>query len=968
MGGRAVTGRPRASAAFVLAGGLARPLAGAARTLPWRRFRAAALSASALVVVESPAKAATIQRILPADAYTVLSCVGHVRELPSSAKRIPAKYKGEAWSRLGVDVENGFQPLYVLIAGKQKVISQLKSALKEADELILATDEDREGEAISWHLVEVLKPKVPIRRAVFHEITPAAITAGIADGRDININLVQAQETRRILDRLAGYTMSPLLWKKIARGLSAGRVQSVALAVIVKRELERLRFIPADYCDATAVFSAPGGGAKVTFAAALVAVDGRHVARGTDFDPESGKLTEAAAKKGVAVLSRGEVRALMDAMGAARVVDVQKSRARKAPPRPFITSTLQQEGGNKLGMNASRVMRVAQKLYENGHITYMRTDNPGLSEQALAASRAAVEERYGADHLAADAVEAGKGGKKPKAAQAAHEAIRPAGTEFTRPEDMVLEDPDAVKLYSLIYRRTLASQMASAEYDTTSIAIDLDVGDGCETQVAGFRASGRVTVFAGFLRAYEEFDDSAAPSAAISSSQNLPGLATGTELVCESAEAVEHQTKPRARYTDSSLVKELEVLGVGRPSTYASIIEKLVDRTYIFRGNTLGEQKAGVSPRALVPSLTAFAVDELLKTHFPEFVDPGFTAQMEEALDRIAAGCVDGVSYLTEYYLGDDGLAATVERREQDIDDFAFRKISLPNYPGRKASDGELTRATKKMPTKRKSKDDAVAKAEVVTGAEDATTKEIDWREIDVLVGPHGPYLEHHGEVVASLPRTILADELCPRLIQGLVELAKDPVLGEDPETGAPILIKTSKFGAYVQYGRDEDAGDGAKPRRQGLLPGMDVGDLTVDLALKLLNLPRLLGTHPDTRHEIRAGTGPYGQYVMTHDGEQVRYAALNAKEHNVLDIDLGEALRLLTAKEERRKARETAAAAKAAAKSTDGGILGGEDGGEGKVKAPKSKAAAAPKKTAAGAKAKPVARARAKPRAKPAV
>lgn len=961
-------GRAWAPAAFAPAVALARPLlAGrhvAAAAAARRHLRASSPSASALVVVESPAKAVTIQRILPSDEYTVLSCVGHVRELPSSAKRIPAKYKAEPWSRLGVDVENGFTPLYVLIAGKQKIMTQLRAALKEADELILATDEDREGEAISWHLVEILKPKVPVRRAVFHEITPDAITAGIAGGRDIDLNIVQAQETRRILDRLAGYTMSPLLWKKIARGLSAGRVQSVALAVIVRRELERLRFVAAQYCDATAVFSVPGSDDDAAaMAADLVALDGRRIARGADFDADTGKLTSAAEAKGVVVLSQAQVVNVMEAMGAARVAEVNKSRARKSPPRPFITSTLQQEGGNKLGMSASRVMRVAQKLYENGHITYMRTDNPGLSEQAVAAAREAVEKRYGSEYLAPDAAEVAKGGKKPKAAQAAHEAIRPAGSEFARPEDLSLQDPDEIKVYSLIYRRTLASQMGSAEYDTTTVAIDVDLGDGCEAIGASFRASGRVTVFHGFLRAYEVFDNSAgSTSAAATSSQNLPDVSEGAELSCDSAEAVEHETKPRARYTDASLVKELEALGVGRPSTYASIIEKLVGRTYVFRGNSFAEPREGVSPRALVPSLTAFAVDDLLSTHFPEFVDAGFTAQMEEALDNIAAGTANGVSYLSEYYLGDDGLAATVERREQDIDNFAFRKILLPNYPGRQGAPAIAKRSSKQESTKRKKKEEAEAEV-----TDEQSMKTVDWKDVDILVGPHGPYLEHDGVVVASLPQRVLASEICPSLIQGLIELAKDPVLGFDPEDSTPILVKSSKYGPYVQYGRDDDVEPGQKPRRQGLLRGMDVGDLTVELALQLLSLPRLLGHHPETGEEIRAGTGPYGSYVVAKNGEELRYATLKEGEHDVLDIGLDEALRLLREREERRQKREAAAAAKAAA-AEEAGVGTGKVNARGKTKsatAKKAKVSAAKTKssTSSGTRKKKVAsKARAKP------
>jgi DNA topoisomerase I len=894
---------------------LANPLLRRARNLPTNSFGGAAGAyMSALVIVESPAKAATIQRFLPADEYMVRSCVGHVRELPSSAKRIPAKYKDLPWSRLGIDVDNGFAPLYVLIAGKQKIVNELKAALRDCDELILATDEDREGEAISWHLVQVLKPTVPIRRAVFHEITLDAIVAGIAAGRDIDHNLVQAQETRRILDRLAGYTMSPLLWKKIARGLSAGRVQSVALAVIVRRELERLSFVPAEYSDASAVFTLVSStdGHPQSISAALVAVDGNRIARSSDFDPETGKLYASAASKGVVVLSKTDVSSLLDSVSSAIVGGVQKSRVKKNPPSPFITSTYQQEAGNKLGMSASRAMRVAQKLYENGHITYMRTDNPGLSEQAEGAARAAVVDRYGTDYLAgADA----KPVKQPKGAQAAHEAIRPAGTAFVSPENMTLEDSDEKSVYALIYRRTLASQMALAQYDTTTITIDVELSGG-DMAAAVFRATGRVIVFAGYLRAYDEARESSENDSDVDvgqSSLDLPDVGDGDRLLFSSGVAAPHKTTPRARYTDASLVKELEVLGVGRPSTYASIIEKLVERTYVFRGSSLkaSDDKSGVSPRALVPSLTAFAVDNLLSTHFPEFVDAGFTAKMEAALDAIAAGGSDGKSYLTDYYHGESGLAAIVERNEKEIDNFAFRKIALPNMPGGSNESKASAKSSRKP---------MLAGAASMSAFDSSGEPDIVWKDVDVLVGPHGPYVEHNGSVVASLPINIIADELSKDRLLNVLHLAKDPVLGDDPVTGVPILVKTSKFGPYVQYGRDDDVPEGQKPRRHGLLRGMNVGELTVELALKLLSLPRTLGLHPVTGMEIKAGVGPYGSYVMhvMPDSEAPKYANLKPHEYDVLEIQFDEALALLNENEERREKRRIAQEAKAAAAAAE--------------------------------------------------
>jgi DNA topoisomerase I len=877
---------------------------------------------SALVIVESPAKAATIQRMLPADAYTVRSCVGHVREIPSSAKRIPAKYKNEPWSRLGVDIADGFRPLYVLIEGKKKIITELKAALRDADELILATDEDREGEAISWHLVEVLKPAVPIRRAVFHEITPEAINEGLSACRDIDIKLVEAQETRRILDRLAGYTMSPLIWKKIAYGLSAGRVQSVALSLIVQRELERLRFVPALYSDAVGSFTVENSPPIV---ANLISVGGFRVARGSDFDSETGKLMEPgisgsgfkkkAVSKQVAVLNRVDVDTLLSAIRSSVVRDVHKSRVKRRPPQPFITSTLQQECGNRLGMSAGRTMRIAQSLYENGHITYMRTDNPTLSEQGIIAARNAVVTMYGEECLW-DAEEAKRNIKKPKSAQAAHEAIRPAGLNFCSPEKMKLEDRDEQVVYDLIYRRTLASQMALAQFDTTSIDIDvyfdpekLVVGcgkDRVSVATAGFRATGRIVVFPGFLRAYDELQDDTLPenpSAEVAPVPRiLPDVESGDDLAFSAGNAIEHTTKPPPRYTDASLVKELEARGVGRPSTYASIIDKLVDRTYVFRGKALGEARSNIASRALVPSLTAFAVDRLLSTHFPSFVDPGFTSQMEEALDSIAAGDAEGKKYLAEYYLGEHGLASVVERNERDIDNFAFRKILLPNLPGASKADRKLVRPSKSKPV-------------VFTQGVDDSDGEIvpdvdsnDWENIDILVGPHGPYIAQHGKVVVSLPRTILADELTADRLREFIELGNDPVLGTCPESGTVITVKSSKYGTYVQYGRDEDVPAGEKPRRQGLLPGMDVGELTLETALQLLSLPRILGMHPETGLEIRAGSGPFGAYIL-HEGQQPKY--VNIKQEELFSIQLQSALDRLSDAASRRERRDAARVAK---------------------------------------------------------
>lgn len=866
----------------------------------WLCAASVAMEKSALVIVESPAKAATIQRMLPADRFRVRSCVGHVRELPSSAKRIPAKYKGEAWARLGVDVEHDFKPLYVLIAGKQKIINELKKELGKAGELILATDEDREGEAISWHLMQLLKPAVPVKRAVFHEITPEAIGLAFENCRQIDLNVVQAQETRRVLDRLAGYTMSPLLWKKISRGLSAGRVQSVAMSVIVQVEMARLRFVPAQYWDCTAVFTPQD---RIGFQATLAAIDGVRLARGTDFDAENGQLLPLAASKGIWCLDEPGVHALLSRLrlDVAKVESVDRRRVNRNPPAPLITSTLQQECGNKLGMGVGRTMRAAQKLYENGLITYMRTDNPSLSEQALGATRTAIENLYGVAMLADNkACAARAASAKPKSAQAAHEAIRPAGTSFVSPSDTSLEG-DELAVYRLIYRRTLASHMVSAKLDTTAVKITVPLSPVDDAQlgtVATFRASGSIIVEPGFLRSYSFGDD------AKGSSSFLPDLSEGEPLGASNTTAVRHETKPPARFNDASLVKELEELGVGRPSTYATIIEKLIERGYVYRGSMLGEGKA-VPSRAMVPSLTAFAVDSLLSTHFPSFIDPKFTARMEEALDEIASGSADRTHYLKEYYCGEQGLAASVERTEQAIDPTAFRRICLPNMPKEMFSSPTSPTRKAKTSTKRSKKatsstsgkaNSKLSTKTLSSGSEIA----FDWSNTRVLVGPWGPYLEQDGVALASLPRATLAEDLSAANLQNVLQLAKDPVLGAHPETGEMILVKASRWGPYVQLGQDEDMPEGTKPKRSGLLPGMDVSDLTVDLAAQLLSLPRLLGLHPKSGEEVRAGVGPYGSYVV-HNGS---FVSLRKDASSVLTVELEEAIALISSSEERKRLR----------------------------------------------------------------
>lgn len=970
----------------------------------------------ALVIVESPAKARTIQRILGAAGggpdgsggamprYIVDSCVGHVRDLPSSAKQIPAAVKAEPWARLGVDVENGFRPLYVLMPKKSKIISALRAQLADCDELVLATDEDREGEAIAWHLVQVLRPDktgVPVQRAVFHEITPAAITAAFASMRSIDEHLVNAQETRRVLDRLAGYTMSPLLWQKISRGLSAGRVQSVAMSRIVAREHRRLAFVRAHYAGARASVTAGGGAFEVV----LVGLAGRRLATGKDFDPDTGKLwaasagtgsgadvedvrrlinggvadvdvdggsggdveadvmagatggrgkaTAASSAKPVLQLTEttaGEVtKALADADGWV-VEDVTRKGARRRPPPPFITSTLQQEASRRLGFPAAKTMRVAQGLYERGLITYMRTDNPTLSEQAVAATRTAITQRYGEGSLGA-----GRAGAKPRSAQEAHEAIRPAGEVFAFPVDTGLEGDDA-RLYTLIFRRTLASQMADAAVDTTTIIVRSpplppamlkqlqSAGRGSSAAEAAamvpdadacgiFRASGTIVVSPGFLSVNKdsfgapaadateedsEGSDSGLSSTDVSSSamsarpgtptaaaQVLPDVVPGEPVAVTSLNVEKHTTTPPARYTDASLVKELEALGVGRPSTYASIVETLVLRGYVSRGTR--ETAGRLPPQALAPRLTAFVVDQLLRRYFPSFVDAAFTAEMERSLDAIAAGAADRQEYLSSYYLGSEGLAASVARMEKEIDTAWARRLVLPTAGSNASLDGR-TQASPGAETKSGDGGGLAAGAEV-------------------FVGPYGPYIELPRDVIdagagaatdgprevikASLPAATLADDLSVDRLEQILSRALDPVIGTDPESGLPVLVRTGRYGPYVQLGRDEDwvpeekpkrkspkqvaaaravdadarttndaaaasstsppavTADGkriGKPKRASLLPGMDVGDVTLQTALRILSLPRLLGTHPTLGGEVKAGMGRFGPYIV-HDG-----------------------------------------------------------------------------------------------------
>ncbi len=775
---------------------------------------------STLVIVESPTKARTIRNYLPSD-YRVEASMGHVRDLPQSASEIPAQYKGEKWANLGVNVEADFDPLYVIPKTKKKVVQELKQALKQADELVLATDEDREGESISWHLLQVLKPKVPSKRMVFHEITREAIQSAIDNCRDINEQLVHAQETRRILDRLVGYTLSPLLWKKIARGLSAGRVQSVAVRLAVMRERDRRAFRQGSYWDLKATLEQE----KKAFEAKLVSLGGTKIATGSDFDEATGRIAEG---RNVVLLDENAARELrsrlMDKTWSVSDIDERSSTRKPAPP--FITSTLQQEANRKLRMSARDTMRVAQSLYENGYITYMRTDSVHLSEQAIAAARSCVEQMYGSEYLSPKPRQYAT---KSKGAQEAHEAIRPAGQTFRTPQDTGLSGRE-LQLYDLIWKRTIATQMANARQ--THITINLQVED------AGFRANGKRIDFPGFFRAYVEGSDD--PDAAIEDREVvLPPLKVGDNPDCRDLEAIAHETQPPARYTEASLVKTLENEGIGRPSTYASIIGTIVDRGYVqMNGN------------ALVPTFTAFAVTELLEKYFPELVDTGFTARMEQTLDDISTGQADWLPYLRDFYLGENGLDVQVKQQETQIEPSDAKTIELENIDAK------------------------------------------------VRIGKFGPYLETEngdGSVTASIPQNLTPADLDPEQVETLLRQKTEgpDKVGLHPETGEPIYLLIGSYGPYVQLGDKTD--DNPKPKRASLPKGTQPENVTLEMAVGLLSLPRTLGSHPETGRPIKAGLGRFGPYVVHDQGKDGKdYRSLKAGD-DVLTVDFDRAMELLS-------------------------------------------------------------------------
>ncbi len=770
---------------------------------------------TALVIVESPAKARTINKYL-GSGFVVESSIGHIRDLPSTAAEIPAGLKGENWARLGVNVEKDFEPVYIVPANKRQQVKKLKDALKTADQLLLATDEDREGEAIAWHLSEVLKPTVPVRRMVFDEITESAIKNALSNTREIDFRLVDAQETRRILDRLYGYEVSPVLWRKVRPKLSAGRVQSVATRLIVDRERARMRFVKADYWDVLARLLTGSDGPAIE--TKLIELGGKRIAIGKDFEETTGRLKEA---ERVLWLDEAVARRLAQTLTPAlfRVADVAEKPFTERPYAPFITSTLQQEGARKLRFSAQRTMRIAQSLYENGYITYMRTDSTTLSSQALSAARAQVRELYGEEYLPPQQrVYANKS----KNAQEAHEAIRPAGEYFRTPRSLAGElDPDQLRVYELIWKRTIASQMKDATGLRTTVRFAAPGGDLGE---AILTASGKVIRFAGFLRAYVEGSDD--PEAELGDQEKiLPALAVGQTLSAASVEAQGHSTQPPARYSEASLIKELEERGIGRPSTYATIIQTIEDRGYVFRKGT-----------ALVPTWTAFAVVNLLERHMRTLVDYEFTARMEDSLDAIAGGERASRPWLRGFYFGEGGasddqlqqigLRALVHESGDQIDPRAISTIPL----GRTA-DGE---------------------------------------ELVVRVGRYGPYIQvGDSEQRVTIPEDIAPDELTPERIAELLHQAAqgDRVLGHHPATAKPIYIKTGRFGPYVQLGDPELTEGGAvkrggKPKMASLWPGMTMETITLEQAALLLSFPREVGKHPETGEPITAQDGRFGPYI----------------------------------------------------------------------------------------------------------
>ena len=773
-----------------------------------------------LVIVESPTKAKTIKRFLPPN-FQVLASMGHVRDLPKGAGEIPASLKKEKWSRIGVNTTDDFEPLYVVPKEKKKVVKELKDALKGATKLLLATDEDREGESISWHLLQILKPKIPTKRMVFHEITEKAINKALDETREIDMELVQAQETRRILDRLFGYELSPLLWKKVAPRLSAGRVQSVSVRLLVKKERERRAFKKASYWDLKAILSKD----DINFDAKLFSLDDKKIANGSDFDEKTGFL-----KKGnkSLILDQKNALDLLESISGMNwnVEKIEKKPTIRKPVPPFTTSTLQQEANRKLRLSARETMRCAQSLYERGFITYMRTDSVHLSQQAISASRDCVLTKYGKKYLSDSPRQFSS---KAINVQEAHEAIRPAGEKFKTPSDTELTGRD-LSLYELIWKRTVACQMAEAKL--TMINTEISVGK------AIFKSSGKIINFPGFFRAYVEGTDD--PSIAIEQQEViLPNLVKGSRVNIVNTEPISHETKPPSRYSEAALVKILEKEGIGRPSTYASIIGTIVDRGY-----------AQISSNSLAPTFTAFAVTALLEEHFPDLVDTTFTAKMESSLDEISSGNLEWLPYLETFYKGKNGLEIKVQKTEGDIDGKAYRQVDFDDLP------------------------------------------------CVVRIGSNGPWLEgtklddsgNEIQAKGNLPMDITPGDLDIKKVDQILSGPSD--LGQDPKTGEKVFLRFGPYGPYVQLGIDQ--GNDTKPRRASLPKELKTDDLTLEQALELLSLPRLLGEHPEGGI-IEADRGRFGPYIRWIKNKNESENRSLKKDDDVFKVNLERGLEILS-------------------------------------------------------------------------
>ena len=778
-----------------------------------------------LVIVESPAKAKTIQKYL-GPGYVVEASVGHVRDLPERAVDVPAAIKKEPWGRMAIDVQDDFHPYYVVSAKKKDKVAELKRKLADADELLLATDEDREGEAIAWHLMEILRPKIPVRRMVFHEITPEAIQRAAEETRDLDMQMVDAQEARRLIDRLYGFEVSPVLWRKVQAGLSAGRVQSVATRLVVERERERIAFRKASYWDIEAVFD-PG-----TFGASLVAVDGKKIASGKDFDSLA-QLKDSS----VVHLNEDDARTLCSALSATvfSVRSVDERPYTNRPKAPFMTSTLQQAASGRLKWGAQRTMRVAQSLYERGYITYMRTDSTTLSDAAINAARKQAAELYGQDHVSETPR---KYDRKVKNAQEAHEAIRPAGDVFRTPAEVAGElVGDEFALYDLIWKRTVASQMADARGTTATLKISGTSSDGRDAE---FSASGTVITFRGHLAAYDDADED---QDAKEQSKRLPILKVGDAITAVSLDPSGHSTNPPARYTEATLVQKLEELGIGRPSTYAAIISRIVDQGYVWKKGS-----------ALVPAFLAFTVVRLMEENFGSLVDYDFTAQLEEVLDKVARGEEQRLDVLKRFYFGDTDSAEL-----------------FPGLSKLVSVYGDI---------------DARAMASIPIEGSDAI----------IRVGKYGPYLER-GEVRANIPADMAPDELTAEMAEELFNAPSgERELGIDPETDRVIMAKTGRYGPYFTEVLPEGSPKSAKPKTASLFSTMNVEEVTLEDALRMMSLPRVVGIDPADGIEITSQNGRYGPYLLKEKDSRTL-----PSEESIFSCTLEEALALFAQPKMRR-------------------------------------------------------------------